>query len=279
VAEASALAANGSKYIGTPYKVMDCQAFVEQCLKDAGISINLPGSNAWYRKMTWRGSPEECRETFGRIPVGAMLFIVAPVSSSTPEKYRHDGLGDAEHIGIYTGSGQGALHSSSTRQCVAESKFAGKTIRGGGWNMVGLWDKLSYGPDIDNKLTNGGKDANGGAQMTTATVIADSGSTVKMRAKPDRTCSVYWDVPIGTTVMVVTPGTDWSEIIYTGKTGWMMTKYLMMDPSSTDSDADLQQGEQNNTEIQVPGIETVTISRDILVQIYDALGNILGLRG
>ena len=65
----------GDKYIGTPYTTMDCQGFVEKMLEDAGIKKNLKGSNAWYREMTWVGTPEECKKIFGAIPVGAFLFI------------------------------------------------------------------------------------------------------------------------------------------------------------------------------------------------------------
>ena len=54
------LAEAGYKYLGTPYSQMDCQAFVEQCLLDAGLDWNLAGSNSWYRTMDWTGTPEEC---------------------------------------------------------------------------------------------------------------------------------------------------------------------------------------------------------------------------
>ena len=90
------------KYLGTPYSKMDCQAFVEACLKDIGISKNLPGSNAWYRTMTWVGTPEECEHSFGSIPVGAFLYVLKQ-DGGEPEKYKSDGIGNANHIGIYTG--------------------------------------------------------------------------------------------------------------------------------------------------------------------------------
>ena len=90
------------KYLGTPYSKMDCQAYVERCLKDIGISRNLAGSNAWYRAMTWTGTPAECTASFGKIPKGAFLFILKS-DGKEPAKYRGDGIGNASHIGIYTG--------------------------------------------------------------------------------------------------------------------------------------------------------------------------------
>lgn len=59
-----------------------------------------------------------------------------------------------------------------------------------------------------------------------AVVYAESGKTVKMRAKPSAMCRLYWDIPIGTEVVLVTPGDKWSEIIAQGRSGYMLSKYL-----------------------------------------------------
>lgn len=137
----------GFGYIGTPYDEMDCQAFIEKCLKDCGNSTNLPGSNAWYRECIrngWTGTPEECKAEFGTVPKGAFVFILKDVSDSTPAKYRDDGIGDAYHIGIVTNKDKGAIHSSKSKGGVCQSEFHGKTIRNGGWNRIGLWNKVDY---------------------------------------------------------------------------------------------------------------------------------------
>ena len=60
----------------------------------------------------------------------------------------------------------------------------------------------------------------------TATVWAESGKTVKMRAKPSTLCRLYWEVPVGETVVVTDRGETWSGIIWNGLTGYMMTKFL-----------------------------------------------------
>ena len=135
----------GFEKLGTPYKQMDCQAFVEWCLSRCGLKKDLAGSNAWYREVMKNGavlSPEDCVKQLGKVPAGAFLFILNQ-DGKEPEKYRKDGLGNASHIGIATGRGEGAIHSSSSRGCVAESRFRGKTISGG-WNRVGLWNRVSY---------------------------------------------------------------------------------------------------------------------------------------
>ena len=164
----------GDKYIGRKYADMDCQKFYEQCAKDTGLALDLAGSNAWYRKFIqtgWTGSPEECIRTFGRIPAGATLFIHAYDGGEEKRGY-YDGLGNASHIGIVTrrtgaemvqetgrddmNFGDGAIHSSSSREHVCTSKFADKTIPNGGWNMVGLSSLFDYGEDINSRLPGGG---------------------------------------------------------------------------------------------------------------------------
>lgn len=147
---AEELSRAGDKYLGRSYSEMDCQEFVERCLADIGCRLDLKGSNAWYRKVReegWTGSPEECVRTFGSVPAGAFLFIHAFDGREVGRGYR-DGLGNASHIGIRTGRGKGAIHSSAGRGCVAESEFHDRTVRNGGWNMVGLWNRMDYGKTV-----------------------------------------------------------------------------------------------------------------------------------
>ena len=153
---AKELARAGCSYLGTPYNRMDCQAFWERVLADCGLSMDLGGSNSWYRHILehgWTGTPEECKARFGSIPDGAFLFILEQ-DGKEPAKYRRDGIGNASHIGIKTGKGQGAIHSSSSRGCVCESVFNDRTIRNGGWNRVGLWDAFDYGTKINEIMKN-----------------------------------------------------------------------------------------------------------------------------
>ena len=139
------LGAVGFEKLGTPYRQMDCQAFIEWCLRQCGLKKDLAGSNAWYREVMKNGTvmtPEECVKQLGKVPAGAFLFIHAFDGGEEKRGYR-DGLGNASHIGIVTGKGEGAIHSSASHGCVAESKFRGKTINGG-WNRIGLWNRVSY---------------------------------------------------------------------------------------------------------------------------------------
>ena len=84
----------GDKYLGRSYSEMDCQKFIEKCMADVGYKRDLPGSNAWFRDMTWTGTPEECVRQFGQIPKGALLFILEQ-DGREPAKYRGDGIGNS----------------------------------------------------------------------------------------------------------------------------------------------------------------------------------------
>ena len=92
---------------------------------------------------------------FGSVPKGALLFIREDVSASTPGKFRSDGIGDITHMGVKTGRGDGAIHSSHSRGCVCTSKFRDRTIPNGGWNRVGLLNVFCWSTAGRNKETDG----------------------------------------------------------------------------------------------------------------------------
>ena len=221
----------GDKYLGTPYSRMDCQGFVERCLADAGLKKDLAGSNAWYREVRkngWVGTPEECKAQFGSIPTGAFLFILKR-DGNEPQKYRADGLGNASHIGLYTGRGKGAIHSSSSKGCVIESAFSGKSIKGG-WNTVGLWKELDYGNTINTQLREKEEVKTVTTMIETtmqgaATVTSSNGKPVRVREKPSTRSSIITSLPVGTAIEVLETNGDWCQIVY-AQTGWMMKQFL-----------------------------------------------------
>ena len=258
------LARTGCRYLGEPYSRMDCQAFWERALADCGLRMDLGGSNSWYREMKkngWVGTPEECRKEFGEIPMGATLYIRQDVSADTPAQFRDDGIGDITHMGIYTGMsgklmvhlaeeqgvkdagrfnfGSGAIHSSSSREFVCTSKFEGKSINGG-WNRVGLYlSKINYGdtPAEDPQ------EPEHELETETAIVVAEHGDTVKMRAKPSQDCKLYWDVPIGSEVIVDDwrakvdkKGQTWSKITWSDRMGYMIRDFLWEEEEDPDQE-------------------------------------------
>ena len=215
----------GFKYLGVPYSQMDCQAFVEKCLADCGLKMDLAGSNAWYREVNKNGvilTPEECVRQLGCVPKGAFLFILEH-DGKEPEKYKPDGLGNASHIGLCTiPRGEGAIHSSSSRGCVAESVFKQKTINGG-WNRVGLWNRVAY------DYGGGGTPAPEPAPepepipekkiAIVGNVPAGNRQNVNFRTRPNTNAALIERIPCGDTVEVLSEDGEWAMIRWPGQTG------------------------------------------------------------
>ena len=224
---------------------MDCQGLAEYLLIQCGVpkaECNLAGSNAHWRNCVWTGTPEQCKAAFGAVPPGAWVFIVSDSDAGAPEKYRGDGEGDAGHMGVYLGDC--ALHASFSRGCVAESKFVGKTIKNGGWNMIGLPPWVDYGITSES-----GADASGAAQdaqegasgsedgltigtptapkMTYATVVSPDGNPVKLRKSASKDDRTYWLVNHGASVCVERVKGDWSLISCICSDGHLRRAYMM----------------------------------------------------
>lgn len=281
-AEAFSLA--GDQFLGQAYSKMDCQTFIENMMREIGLDMDLKGSNAWYREVRnngWVGTPEECKKKFGSIPKGALLFIHAFDGGEEARGY-HDGLGDASHIGAKTGRtgadmvrraleagvvhpeafdfGDGAIHSSSSRQHVATSKFADKTINGG-WNMVGLYNRFSYGEKVDRILDGEGDQPDPGPdpepqpepgpdpieEVVFGIVNPPEGSTVFLRNTPSTKERLWWRIPKGNVIEIDRTKTSGGEKWYHGtvedtegkmRTGFMMAKFVTLEEPSEEIPAD-----------------------------------------
>lgn len=240
------LGAVGFSKLGTPYSEMDCQAFVEWCLKQCGLDKNLAGSNTWFREIRSHGrvlTPEECVRELGCVPAGAFLFILQH-DGGEPAKYKPDGLGNASHIGLVTGKGEGAIHSSASRGCVAESKFKGKTISGG-WNMVGLYDQVKYdftqggGPDPGEDPEPAAPDPQQEPELlpdpVQAVVVSANNGPVNTRKGPGKKYAQSYagKLPVGTRVEILETRGEWSQIrVREGgvqRVCWMMSEFLIPD--------------------------------------------------
>lgn len=113
--------ANSTKYTGKPYSELDCQGFVEQVLKDCnvrksdGSPYNWRGSNSmWRNALLWKGSIDECKRIYGKVPVGAWCFIVKNDGGERERGY-NDNEGNATHVGIICYS------PDKTENCVRDS--------------------------------------------------------------------------------------------------------------------------------------------------------------
>lgn len=143
---AYATQAQSDRYTGVPYSKLDCQAFVEEVLKDCGVRkpdgsvYNWKGSNSmWRNALRWKGTIEECRRLFNGIPLGAWVFIVKNDGGEVARGY-HDNEGNASHVGIYCREG-----SEPVRDSTKTAKRDGVGYRKlDGFTHVGLPTMITY---------------------------------------------------------------------------------------------------------------------------------------
>lgn len=103
------------------YAQYDCIHFVNLVRRRLGLPQMTNGTNSLWRNvggnfLWWRGTLQECIDLYGSVPVGAYLFKCYPEGSAgyntIPEQYRGDGIGNFDHIGIYTNRGLGVMQSA-----------------------------------------------------------------------------------------------------------------------------------------------------------------------
>lgn len=140
-----AVAAMQAKWNGIKYNQLDCQGFVEEVLKDIGITkpdgsfYNWKGSNSMYRNFyQWRGTKEECINKFGCVPLGAFVYIWRETGADLVGYY--DDLGNFTHVGIYCGNN---IVRDSTRSTKTGRDGVGNTTLDR-FTHVSLFSGLDY---------------------------------------------------------------------------------------------------------------------------------------
>ena len=106
-----------------PYSTYDCIGFTNLVRHRLGLATigdhdGHYGTNTLWRStddLIWKGTLQECYNVFGTIPEGAYLFKCYPEGTpgynSIPAYYRGDGIGNFDHIGVYTNLGLGVMQS------------------------------------------------------------------------------------------------------------------------------------------------------------------------
>ena len=167
-----------------------------------------------------------------------------------PERYLSDpDKNDYYHVGVVTSTSPLEITHCTSPGIVRDTKL-------GKWTYRGRLKKVDYdGTEVVE------------AMAQTATVVADSGSRVKMRSKPSTSDGLYWEVPVGATVQVAENTGGWAKVRYGDRTGYMMTDFLALDAQ--------EPPEVGGTAETMTGGELITVQRAALQAVYDALGSIL----
>ena len=211
----------------------DCIGMDKYSFRKNKVSFSTTGTN-----YSFRNQVENIREisSASDLKVGDVVFkAYAPGDKgwNLPAKYQQGGSGyngdlnDYYHIGT--------VKSVSPLQIIHMTSPTAKTdTKVGTWKYAANW-KSQY---ISDSPDPGPEPEPPTPEPQTAMVVADKGSTVNMRKKPDINSPLVERVPIGTIVDILDYGADWCKIAYTDSAkarwvGYMMTQFLDFDYNPT----------------------------------------------
>lgn len=197
----------------------DCIGMCRGGLEREGVEnvTNMRGNNQAARK-TIIGLQKIRSEK--QLALGDVVLKVREKDDKTmplPDRYRKGGADYDANVGETNFTHIGTVTRTDPLEIThMTSPTAQKDTKLGKWTWTGKLPWVSGGADPDDP------------DVQWATVWAEKGSTVKMRAKPSALCRLYWDVPVGSQVVLMEYGDKWSEIIWAGQSGYMMSQFLIL---------------------------------------------------
>lgn len=209
-----------------PYSKEDCQMFVEETIRRAGgFSTDWRGSNDMFRNACSYVAPLAQAKKDGRLVPGAVLFILKK-DGGEPDRYKKDGLGNASHIGWYTGGKYEVVHSSASRGGVYPS-----TLKNA-WTHVGWMKEVDYTEytgewNIDAELKP--IDYNMEVIIMPIEAIVNTGEeTLNVRKEPRTGKNILYREKGGSIVKVLEQvDHTWSKIEGSQGVGYAMSKFLV----------------------------------------------------
>lgn len=232
----------------------DCIGLIIGALNRCGIKWpGIHGSNwAARNAMAWLLPVSDASD----LTVGDIVYKArrpGETGYSLPDRYAADpDRSDYYHVGVVRSvSPLRIIHCTSPGGVVTDAKL-GKWAYRGWLSLIGEDGETGY------ELTG----------METATVTAESGSTVNMRREPHG--ALVDRVPVGSVVQVMQvtgePGAQWAQVAYSGKAGWMDVAFLRMEAGTEATDSAADDGEM--VTLRVPR----TAAEQLMSVLSDALG-------
>ena len=208
----------------------DCIGMDKYAFRECGVSFSTTGTN-----YTVRNQVEDIHKIVGTsdLTVGDVVFKSRKPGEAgydLPDKYKEGGkqyngdLNDYYHIGT--------VKSVYPLQIIHMTSPTAKTdTKIGKWAVAARW-KAQYikgkaepapepTPEPDPEPT---------PEPTpdTAVVWADNGKPVNLRARPSKAAALVERIKPGETVVVNVYDPEWCLITWRGKTGYMMTEFLIL---------------------------------------------------
>ena len=203
------------------YSQEDCQGFVEQTVKRAGGTMkDYRGSNDMFRNACFTIVPLKEAE----LQPGIVLFIVEQ-DGKEPPQYKADGLGNASHVGWYTGGRYEVVHSSATRRGVAAS-----TLKNG-WTHAGWLREVDYaGMALPQE-----------EQLMEGTIRLPQEQNVFLRMAPSKSAGYWGRINGGERVEILSENNGWTQVAYNGMKGYVASEFVSREETAAEvSPADFE---------------------------------------
>lgn len=229
----------GAQWIGR--MVADCSGLFVWAFRQLGASIYHGSNTIWCEHLSAKGTLIQGQRDDGQpLRPGTAVFLLRNGN-------------DRHHIGLYVGNGK-CIEAKGTRYGVVESDISQ-------WDE---WGEL-IAVDYDNSPQDAHEEQ---AALYQAMVIAENGSTVRLRPQPSTKQDAICSVPVGSIVDVLEELDGWKKIRYSGKTGYMMQDFLKEYAASP---AVLVEGINvpNNAQADVPEKDDGDMAGQIALSIED----------
>lgn len=237
--------------MGITYAKEDCQMFVEQTARRAGGNIpDYRGSNDMLRNACKKVILLDEAIRTGQLQRGWLLFIVKH-DGGEPAIYK-DSLGNASHVGIYTGNPE-VVHSSQSRGGVVAS-----TLKNA-WNMCGPLKGVNYiEPDKQEKAE---------AVNMTGYINLPADKNVFHRISPSKSSAWFGRINGGEEVEVVSVNNGWARVRWGGHDGYVLAQFIATKPPDA---------QEKQPETQTPNNAGLQELRAVLMRGIEILNTLEG---
>lgn len=232
--QADNILGTGAKWDGKP--VWDCAQLTRVCAKEGGVSL-VSGATSQWKKTMW----EKCG-TIGTLPAGETVFLYRRQEKNSDVM---------QHTGVALGDGT-CVHARGTAYGVVRQQVDEYP-----WTH---WARPEWPSEEE-----------GSKLLYMAKVVAQSGSTVRLRKFPNSNAAIVARVPVGSIVGVISEMDEWAEIeLSDGTEGYMMVEFLQnADDSTQQPQEGWQEGSMDEDEV------TLTLPKEVAEALLEALRRVV----
>lgn len=196
------------------YSQEDCQGFIEQTVKRAGGTMkDYRGSNDMFRNACSTIVPLKG----AKLEPGMVLFIVEK-DGEEPPQYKADGLGNASHVGWYTGGRYEVVHSGATK-----GKVAASTLKNG-WTHAGWLKEIDYGGTVVPQEE----------IIMEGYIKLPQEQNVFLRMAPSKTAGYYARINGGERVEILSESNGWTQVAYNGMKGYVASEFVSREETAAE---------------------------------------------